>query len=233
MTEVLACAQQTLLTYLLEVLIVDDAEKNLFLCVINKSTAGAICIPDWTWNCSNCSRDIKSLLRGKTVNSFPKTQKITKVKKVFQLLQKNNKTTTTILLRQHHYGNTIFQSSVSPWTTLGPLAIVVSISLCQEVAADIKRHRSDKATNKAPCIVLRRKEDEDRIGRNGTLLGGQDVEVRICGSLGVARSPSPKRGRLFWKSLSIAAGTESSCWEWSYSILQGESNRVCGCLLWD
>lgn len=53
----------------------------------------------------------------------------------------------------------LFTSSVSPWTTLGPLAIVISISLCQEAAADIKRHRSDKYTNEFECIVLDRKED--------------------------------------------------------------------------
>jgi magnesium-transporting ATPase (P-type) len=54
---------------------------------------------------------------------------------------------------------TIFTSSVSPWTTLGPLAIVISISLCQEAAADIKRHRSDVETNEYQCTILRRRED--------------------------------------------------------------------------
>jgi len=36
------------------------------------------------------------------------------------------------------YYTTIFESAISPWTTLGPLAFVVSISLCSEGAQDIK-----------------------------------------------------------------------------------------------
>ena len=51
---------------------------------------------------------------------------------------------------------TLFESSVSPWTTLGPLAVVVAISLAQEGAADAKRHRSDRLTNNHRCVVLRR-----------------------------------------------------------------------------
>ena len=54
---------------------------------------------------------------------------------------------------------TLFTSSVSPWTTLGPLALVISISLCQEAAADLKRHRSDRETNEFECTILRRRED--------------------------------------------------------------------------
>ena len=47
-----------------------------------------------------------------------------------------------------------FDSAISPWTTLGPLALVVSISLAQEGATDLARHRSDAKTNSYPCAVL-------------------------------------------------------------------------------
>lgn len=56
------------------------------------------------------------------------------------------------------YYTSLFHTSVSPWTTLGPLAIVVSISLLQEAYSDVKRHRSDNTTNYHLCVVLRRAE---------------------------------------------------------------------------
>mmetsp|Transcript_48484 Transcript_48484/g.73268 ORF Transcript_48484/g.73268 Transcript_48484/m.73268 type:complete len:133 (+) Transcript_48484:172-570(+) len=37
-----------------------------------------------------------------------------------------------------------WNSSISPWTTLGPLGIVISVSLVQEGYADVARHRNDK-----------------------------------------------------------------------------------------
>ncbi len=57
-------------------------------------------------------------------------------------------------------------------------------------------------TNNSPCIVLRRKEDTDGIGRNKTILGGEDIDVKIIGSLeGNSRASSPQRMRSFRKSL--------------------------------
>jgi len=84
----------------------------------------------------------------------------------------------------------LFESSVSPWTTLGPLAIVISISLCQEAAADWRRHRSDHSTNYATCVVLRRAEEipegKDRDFDN------LEVKVRIKGNM-QPRSVQPNR----------------------------------------
>lgn len=74
----------------------------------------------------------------------------------------------------------LFESSVSPWTTLGPLAVVISISLAQEGAADMKRHRSDRDTNNHPVVVLRRAEDlEEGATRDETIMDGSDVEVKL------------------------------------------------------
>jgi hypothetical protein len=39
--------------------------------------------------------------------------------------------------------STLFESPISPFTTLGPLIIVLAVSMLQEGATDLKRHRSD------------------------------------------------------------------------------------------
>jgi magnesium-transporting ATPase (P-type) len=80
------------------------------------------------------------------------------------------------------YYSELFESAISPWTTLGPLAFVVSVSLLVEGSADAKRHRSDEVTNNAPCIILRRGDeldaDEDA-EREKSVLGGKDVVVNL------------------------------------------------------
>ncbi len=63
------------------------------------------------------------------------------------------------------YYSNYFDSAISPWTTLGPLALVISISLLQEGMADLARHRSDIRTNSTPCIVLERADDDGGGGR--------------------------------------------------------------------
>ena len=40
-----------------------------------------------------------------------------------------------------------FPSAITPWTTLGPLALVVSVSLLNEFLTDLGRHNSDKRIN--------------------------------------------------------------------------------------
>ncbi len=83
------------------------------------------------------------------------------------------------------YYTELFESAISPWTTLGPLAFVVSVSLLVEGAADKKRHRSDELTNNAPCIIIRRAEDidaEEGAERDSQILGGNDVTVSLTKS---------------------------------------------------
>ncbi|VEU39845.1 unnamed protein product [Pseudo-nitzschia multistriata] len=71
---------------------------------------------------------------------------------------------------------------MSPWTTLGPLSIVISVSLTVEGLADIKRHRSDADINNGQCIIVRRCEDigrDDGAERDNTIIGGKDVIVNL------------------------------------------------------
>ena len=56
----------------------------------------------------------------------------------------------------------------------------MSVSLAQELAADLKRHRSDRVTNHFPCVVIRRVEDlEEGAKRDDTIMNGNDVEVTL------------------------------------------------------
>lgn len=86
------------------------------------------------------------------------------------------------------YYTPLFYSSVNPWTTLGPLALVISVSLAQEGYTDVRRHVSDKATNNHPCVVLRRAEEIDhhqpmnkkkQRKRDPKVNEGKDVEVKV------------------------------------------------------
>lgn len=88
----------------------------------------------------------------------------------------------------------LFDSAISPWTTLGPLAVVVAISLAQEGFADLSRHRSDERTNKSPCIILRRSEDIGESGgkREDCVMNGQDVEVRLSKSYADPTTGKPR-----------------------------------------
>ena len=79
------------------------------------------------------------------------------------------------------YYSDLYDSAISPWTTLGPLAFVISVSLLVEGVADAKRHKSDDLTNNAPCVVMRRSEDIEEEGaeRDDMILGGKDVVVNL------------------------------------------------------
>lgn len=48
----------------------------------------------------------------------------------------------------------LFQSPLLPFSTLGPLALVLSISLIKEAQEDIKRHRADAAVNARTAHIL-------------------------------------------------------------------------------
>ena len=79
------------------------------------------------------------------------------------------------------YYTDAFESAISPWTTLGPLALVISISLLQEGLADLNRHKSDDTTNNAHCVILRRSEDLDQEGgtREKSVFDGNDLNVNL------------------------------------------------------
>ena len=74
----------------------------------------------------------------------------------------------------------LFESAISPWTTLGPLAIVISVSLLVEGISDYKRHLNDVEMNNAWCVVLKRSDEMiDKEQRDANICGGRDVLVNI------------------------------------------------------
>ena len=77
-----------------------------------------------------------------------------------------------------YYFPNVFESSVSPWTTLGPLAIVVGISLMQQGAGDLKRHSNDRVTNTSPCVIFQRTDPEELPEmRNANIFSGKPLEI--------------------------------------------------------
>lgn len=74
-----------------------------------------------------------------------------------------------------------YDSAVNHFTTLGPLILIICVSLAQEGAADIGRHRSDSATNNYGCVVLRRSDELDAENgkRETSILQGNDVTVNL------------------------------------------------------
>uniref|UniRef100_A0A7S3KZS3 P-type sodium-transporting ATPase4 n=1 Tax=Amphora coffeiformis TaxID=265554 RepID=A0A7S3KZS3_9STRA len=80
------------------------------------------------------------------------------------------------------YYSSLYESAISPWTTLGPLAFVISVSLLVEGNADYKRHVNDGETNNAPCVILRRSDEieaEEGAERDDKCMHGRDVIVNI------------------------------------------------------
>ncbi|CAB9516675.1 Phospholipid-transporting ATPase [Seminavis robusta] len=101
------------------------------------------------------------------------------------------------------YYTPAFDSAINPWTTLGPLGIVVSFSLMVEASADIKRHKNDEETNNATCVILRRTEEleaEEGAERDEEMADGKDVVVDVnttymrAGDTAVDNRPEKPKG---------------------------------------
>jgi magnesium-transporting ATPase (P-type) len=53
------------------------------------------------------------------------------------------------------YAPHLFQSPVSPWSTFGTLAAVMSVTLAKDGIEDLSRHRSDQVENTSEVAVIR------------------------------------------------------------------------------
>ncbi len=49
---------------------------------------------------------------------------------------------------------TLYDSPITPWSTLVTLLIVLSISMTKEAVEDTKRHKADRQTNEQTALVL-------------------------------------------------------------------------------
>ena len=103
------------------------------------------------------------------------------------------------LMAVGYYAPKTFMTSSVPWTTLGPLLIVISCSLAQEGVADHSRHKNDRRENSHSCVVLRRATDLDKSNdddkkslkrvRDMSIREGKDVNVTLL-RMGNMASPS-------------------------------------------
>merc|ERR1712238_544999 len=103
------------------------------------------------------------------------------------------------LMAVGYYAPGTFMTSSVPYTTLGPLFIVISCSLAQEGVADHSRHKNDRRENSHSCVVLRRATDLDKgndddkksrkRSRDMSIREGKDVNVTLL-RMGNMASPS-------------------------------------------
>mmetsp|Transcript_15351 Transcript_15351/g.38040 ORF Transcript_15351/g.38040 Transcript_15351/m.38040 type:complete len:1784 (+) Transcript_15351:307-5658(+) len=114
------------------------------------------------------------------------------------------------------YYTDLYESAISPWTTLGPLAFVISVSLLVEGIADRKRHRSDKLTNNAPCVILRRSDEidhDEHAERETSILNGKDIIVNLSKMYFMTstnKTPTTPQGHQQQSSASAAAAPSSN-----------------------
>lgn len=72
--------------------------------------------------------------------------------------------------------SSLYDSPITPWSTLATLFIVLSISMAKEALEDIKRHKADEGTNSMSTRRIGRRDSED--STRAVPAQWQDVQVR-------------------------------------------------------
>jgi len=87
----------------------------------------------------------------------------------------------------------LFDTSMTPWTTAGPLMLMIAVSLAQEGSADMGRHRADEVCNSHPCTVLRRADDleNDKDAQRDKAM--KDISVNLRTPYFLSSQPSTER----------------------------------------
>eukprot|EP01138_Halocafeteria_seosinensis_P008155 gb/GECG01008335.1/.p1 GENE.gb/GECG01008335.1/~~gb/GECG01008335.1/.p1 ORF type:complete len:1457 (+),score=160.21 gb/GECG01008335.1/:1-4371(+) len=67
----------------------------------------------------------------------------------------------SILMIIGTYAPTVFDSPLSPFSTLGPLLLVLAITMVKEGLEDVKRHRSDREVNNRTASVIYHKHSTE------------------------------------------------------------------------
>lgn len=97
-----------------------------------------------------------------------------------------------------------FESAISPWTTLGPLAVVIAFSLMVEGSADLKRHRNDAETNNSPCTILTRTDDlSETAKRDASIIRGRDCLVNVNKDF-IMRMSTPEEKKVQHQNVKVA-----------------------------
>ncbi|KAA0173731.1 hypothetical protein FNF27_04880 [Cafeteria roenbergensis] len=102
----------------------------------------------------------------------------------------------SILMFVGTYFPTVFASPLSPWTTLGPLCLVLAISMAKEAYEDGKRGFSDRQVNNTlvPKLLGPRAADStdkrERTGPDGSLCMATWADVRV-GDVVLVRGGEP------------------------------------------
>lgn len=84
-------------------------------------------------------------MKKKLCNSFPNA--IYRLANIYFLV-------LSIIMMIGTYFPKVFDSPLTPWSTLGPLCVVLMFTMIKEAFEDIKRHQHDDEVGKRPCLIL-------------------------------------------------------------------------------
>ncbi|OEU05887.1 putative phospholipid-translocating P-type ATPase, partial [Fragilariopsis cylindrus CCMP1102] len=115
------------------------------------------------------------------------------------------------------YFPSLFASAFSPFTTLGPLALFVSISLLMEGIADKKRHHNDYITNTYQCIIIENENNKENIKVKFNYSQRKDIRQ---GHLIVIRN----REMIPADTILLASSGDRGCAYIETSSIDGETN---------
>ena len=100
----------------------------------------------------------------------------------------------------------IFQTPITFYTTLGPLMIVLGISMAQEGLADLRRHRADREVNNSKATIVRR-SGPVAPGGEGRILGWSTPSERGGDAAAAAPAAAERKGgdcfHVAWKDMLV------------------------------
>lgn len=191
----------------------------------------------WATDCGNgSSRGHQTAHRA--VPPAPRARRFRRIANVYFLF-------ISILMFVGTYFPTVFASPLSPWTTLGPLCLVLAISMAKEAYEDGKRGFSDRQVNTTmvPKLVGPRKADSsdkrERTGPDGALCMATWSDV-VVGDVVLVRGGEPvpadmvllqtskPDGSCYVETSNIDGETDLKSKEAVHSIAAVDPSELCG-----
>ena len=118
-----------------------------------------------------------------------------------------------VFLAVFGYYTDMYPSAITPWTTLGPLLGVISVSLVNEALTDLARHKSDRAVNNSLVTLVTRRatgEEDSTEVSSSTLRPGDVIRVTnmsVCPADAVLVKVEQGRGEAYVETSGVDGET--------------------------